>query len=590
MFSLFNDPWLRLPPAMGGPMRTHSLRKAVLDAHTLGDLVVDLPTQRPALLRQLLLPVVVDALGRPVDGREWVRWFRAGRWSPQQLERLNAYFDTYQDRFDLFHSTDPFAQVADLRTEKGETKGSGLLVATAATGNNVPLFASRTEGDVLALTPAEAAHWLVHTHCWDTAAIKTGAVGDPKVKAGKTTGNPTGPLGQLGVTVPVGRTLYDTLLFNIPAGPPLRSDDLPQWRRREQNGPVVETGSAATPLWQERAPKGLLDVWTWQSRRIRLFAEKSDDGSLTVSRVLVAAGDRMPHTPEEEPHTMWRLEPTGTSGRAKGSKRAGVLPRRPLRLQAGKAAWRGLDALLAPERASQDAGEKTAGFATSRLLDQLAEVRAEIGEAYPLRVELTGMAYGTQSSVVDDVMFDALPLPLAALGAQTYVHAAVLEVAAQAEQLAVAVNNLSADLRRALGADPIPWDKGQRPGEFVLHALDPLMRRLLSGLRGVGDDLETVEARQTEWEQLAWRRSWEVADGLLQTVPVSAYTGRKSDKKDGGDKPERTYRASLAEASFLRRRKEILHRAAEVRRLAQTARTTLAQGSAGPDADGEPLS
>lgn len=591
MFSLLNERWLRLLPASGGPMRTYSLREAVLEAHTLGDLLVDLPTQRPALLRQLLLPVVVDALGRPADDREWVRWFQAARWPPQQMERLLAYFDTYQDRFDLFHTKDPFAQVADLRTEKGETKGSGLLVATAATGNNVPLFASRTEGDVRALTPAAAAHWLLHAHCWDTAAIKTGAVGDPKVKKGKTTGNTTGPLGQLGVTVPVGSTLYETLLLNIPAGPPLRSDDLPQWRRRDRDGPVEETCSVATPMWQERAPKGLLDVWTWQPRRIRLFPEESDDGSLYVTRVLVAAGDRMARTPEpeEEPHTMWRLEPTGTQGRAKG-KRAGALPRRPLRLQPGRAAWRGLDALLAPERASQDAGVKTTGFATSKLLDQLAPVRAEIGEAYPLRVELTGIAYGTQSSTVDDVMFDALPLPLAALGAQTYVHAAVLEAAAQAEQLAVAVNNLSADLRRALGADPIPWDKGQRPGEFVLHALDPLMRQLLNKLRGVGDDIETVEARQTEWEQLAWRRSWEIADGLLQTVPVSAYAGRKGDKSGDGKKAERTYRASLAEASFLRRRREILHRAAEARRLAQAERTAPAQGSSGPDADSEPLS
>ncbi|WP_351230093.1 type I-E CRISPR-associated protein Cse1/CasA [Streptomyces sp. NPDC002133] len=572
MFSLLSNPFLGLPSAAGGPMREYSLREAVLQAHILGDLVVDIPTQRPALLRQLLLPVVVDAVGRPADSREWAGWFRAGQWSPEQIQRLNDYFDTHHERFDLFHPQHPFAQVADLRTAKGETKGAGLLVATAATGNNVPLFASRTEGDVLALTPAQAVHWLLHTHCWDTAAIKTGAVGDPKVKSGKTTGNPTGPLGQFGVTVPVGRTLYETLLLNIPAGPPSRSDDLPQWRRRDLDGRIEDTCSVATPQWQERAPKGLLDLWTWQPRRIRLFPEGTEDGDLRVTRVLVAAGDRMPHTPEVEPHTMWRLEPTGGREKSKG-KPAGASPRRPLRLQAGKAAWRGLDALLAPERGSEDAGERTAGFATSELLDQLGELRGEIGEAYPLRVELTGMAYGTQSAVVDDVMFDALPLPLAALGAETYVHAAVLEAAAQAEQLAIAVNNLSADLRRALGADPIPWDKGQRPGEFVLHALDPLMRRLLAALRGVGEDIETVEARQTQWEQLAWQRSWEIADGLLQAVPVSAYAGRKADQGEGGGKPERTYRASLAEASFRRRRGEILHRAAEARRLAHAERS-----------------
>lgn len=228
--------------------------------------------------------------------------------------------------------------------------------------------------------------------------------------------------------------------------------------------------------------------------------------------------------------------------------------------------------MLAPERQDRDASERTSGFATSKLLDQASGIRTEIGDGYPLRVELTGMAYGTQSAVVDDVMFDALPLPLAALDTGTDVYAAVLEVAEQAEQLAMAVNHLSADLRRAVGADPIPWDKGQRPGELVLHALDPLVRRLLAGVQDAGDDLDTIEAGQLAWEQLAWRRSWDVADRLLQAVPLTAYVGRKVSQGEG--KPERAYRASSAEASFLKRRAEILHRAAEHRQAEETHRGT----------------
>ncbi|MGY1438141.1 type I-E CRISPR-associated protein Cse1/CasA [Streptomyces reniochalinae] len=552
-FPLADSPWLSLPPASGGPAVEHSLRHVLLEAHTLGELVVSSPTQRPAVLRHSLLPVVVDALGRPADEREWVRWFEAGRWSDEQRERLDVYLDEYA--FDLFDPQRPFAQVPDLRTAKDETKGAGLLVATEATGNNVPLFASRTEGDPPKLTPPQAAHWLLHAHCWDTAAIKSGAVGDPKTKAGKTTGNPTGPLGQMGVTLPTGRTLYETLLLNIPAGPPLRSDDLPQWKRPE----------TATPQWQERLPAGLLEVWTWQSRRIRLIPEETDEG-LRVIRVVVAAGDRMPHTPEFDPHTMWRLEPTGKP-RA-GTSRTGKIrpPRRPLRMQPGKAAWRGLDALLAPERQARDASEDTAGFATSVLFDQAGAVRADLGDDYPLRVELTGMAYGNQSAVVEDVMFDALPLPLAALGGDTLAHAAVLEVAEQAEDLVRAVNRLSADLRRAMGAEPIPWDKSQRPGELLLHALDPLVRRFLAGLRRAGEDLDAIEAGQLAWEQLARRRAWEVADRLLQSVPLAAYAGRTISQGEG--RQDRTYRASLAEASFTNRCDEILHRATEDRRQA----------------------
>ncbi|MBQ0850341.1 type I-E CRISPR-associated protein Cse1/CasA [Streptomyces sp. BH-SS-21] len=556
-FFLTDDPWLLLPPAAGGVAQERSLRTALLEAHEFGDLVVQLPTQRPAVLRQVLLPVILDALGRPADEREWVSWFSTGRWSPEQRSRLEAYLDTHRERFDLFDPVQPFGQVGGLRSAKDETKNAALIVATAATGNNVPLFASRTEGDLFSLTPAQAAHWLLHTQCWDTAAIKTGAVGDPKAKAGKTTGNPTGPLGQMGVTLLAGATLFETLLLNLPVGAPPTSADLPQWRRREPTDPR----SAGTPRWQERVPDGLLDLWTWQSRRIRLVPKNSGEG-LRVARVLVAAGDRMPHAPEIEPHTMWRLEPTGSRSTSK-NKGAAAAPRRPLRLQPGKAAWRGLDALLAPERQFREAGEKTSGFATSRLLDQAGALAPDLGEAYPLRVELVGMAYGNQSAVIDDVMFDALPLPLAALDADSDVRSALLEVAEQAEQLATAVNHLSADLRRALGAEPIPWDKGQRPGELVLHALDPLVRQLLAGMRGV-QDLERIEAGQLAWEQLAWRRSWEVADRLLQAVPVEAFVGRKVSQGEG--KPERTHRVPLAEASFLKRRGEILHRAEAARR------------------------
>ncbi|MFF4078438.1 type I-E CRISPR-associated protein Cse1/CasA [Streptomyces sp. NPDC001777] len=556
-FSLTDAPWLLLPPAAGGPARDQSLRTALLDAHEFGDLVVEIPTQRAALFRQVLLPVALDALGRPADEREWMEWFSAGRWSQEQRLKLGEYLDAHSGLFDLFDPVQPFGQVAGMRTAKDETKNAGLIVATAATGNNVPLFASRTEGDDFSLTPAKAAHWLLHTQCWDTAAIKTGVVGDPKAKAGKTVGNPTGPLGQMGVTLLVGTTLFETLLLNLPVGAPPTSTDLPQWRRREPTHP----SPTGTPQWQERVPEGLLDLWTWQARRIRLFPEATDEG-LRVTRVLVAAGDRMPYTPETEPHTMWRIEPTGGRGVGKG-KRVATPPRRPLRLQPGKAAWRGLDALLAPERQTREAGKNTSGFTTSKVLDQAGALSLDLDEAYPLRVELSGIAYGNQSAVIDDVMFDALPLPLAALGEESDVRSALLEVAEQAEQLATAVNHLSADLRRALGTEPIPWDKGQRPGELVLHALDPLVRRLLAGMRGV-DDPERIEAGQLAWEQLAWRRAWEVADRLLQAVPVGAFLGRSVSQGEG--KPERTHRVSLAEALFLKRRAEILHRADGVRK------------------------
>lgn len=560
-FNLVVDACLPLRPRRGGPPASLSLSDALLRAEEFEGLVVELPTMVPALLRQLLLPVVADALGAPKTRGEWKRRFRAGRFSEEEQSRLRSYLGEWSSRFGLFDSEAPFAQVAGLSTTKGETKGAALLVATAATGNNVPLFSSRSEGDSLPLTPGAAMRWLLHTHCWDTAAIKTGAVGDPRAKSGKTTGNPTGPLGQLGVVVPTGRTLYETLLLNLPISSAATAGT-PQWRRKP-----------AEPAWTARAADGLLDLWTWQSRRIRLVPEATPHG-VRVTRVVLSAGDRLTPPPEWEPHTAWTFQGTAKS-------RTGAV-RRPRRHTPGKAAWRGLEAWLSLERRNDEKGS----FETSLLLEQLGSLQEAdaVPVDYPLRLETYGIVYGTQSAVIEDVLYDAIPLPVAALrGGDSEVYGMLLDVAQQAEELAQAVNNVSADLRRAIGADPIPWDKGQRPGDLVLHTLDPLVRRLLAGAHGVGDDEEILRRGQLAWEQLAWRRVEEVTDPLFAAAPAGTFTGREAVRAG----TTMTYRLGTAEHNFRSRLGRILPLASQARRAAAAARRDLAH--ADQDAAAQPM-
>ncbi|MFC9328887.1 type I-E CRISPR-associated protein Cse1/CasA [Kitasatospora sp. NPDC057015] len=550
-YNLVDEPWLTVRPVGGGPPVKLGIAEVLARAHQFEGLVVEFPTQLPALLRQVLLPVVADATGAPRSLREkGERLTQEGGFTKDELdEKLLPYLGEHHASFDLFDPTAPFGQVAGLRTAKNETKGAAALVATAASGNNVPLFASRTDADPLDLTAAQAAHWLLHVHCWDTAAIKTGAVDDPQVKAGKTTGNPTGPLGQLGVIVPTGRTLYETLLLNLPVTPP---DNLgvPQWKR----GPHG-------PGWKPRAAEGLLDLWTWQARRIRLIPHRDEAGQPRVDRVVISAGDRLVPMSELEPHTAWTFT-------APTKKSTSALPeRRPRRHTQGKAAWRGLEALLAPSRQSTD------GFETSILLDQISALQEDdqLPADYPLQVETFGMVYGTQSAVVEDVIHDAIPLPLLALHQDSGFHQLLLEVAEQAERLAQAVNNLSADLRRAAGADPIPWDKGQRPGELLLHALDPLVRRLLAGVRDAGTNEEVLDQGRLAWEQVAHRQAWDMADVLLLAAPASAFGGRTLDQPGKAGKTQ-TYRLGTAGANFRRQVSEILPRHTDAVRQAAAAR------------------
>ncbi|WP_433593978.1 type I-E CRISPR-associated protein Cse1/CasA [Nocardia sp. CA-145437] len=519
-----------------GSVATLPVADMLANSHRIVGVEVEVPTMLPAILRQLLLPITVHALGSPATPDQWGECFERGRFGQDEWESIERYLAERADRFDVLSPVSPFGQVADLRTEKGDTKGAALLVATAPSGNNVPLFAVRTEADPLRLPLDAAVRWMLHTQCWDPAAIKTGVIGDPKAKGGKTSGNPTGPLGQLGVVMPIGRTLFETLLLNTPIGVAKRLG-VPQWAR--------------DPLgaqWEVRSPDGVLDLWTWQSRRIRLFVELVD-GEAVVERVIVAAGDRFAAgVPDWETHTAWRRDKPATGSPA--------TPLRPLRHMAGKAAWRGLDALLALESVPGDAVQ------TSELLDQLAEVEGAnvIDEEYPLRVEIFGIVYGNQSAVIEDLVHDTISLPVAALRGSGRAYEVLVEAADQAERLVNAINRLSADLRRAVGADPIPWDKGQRPGEQLLVALDPVVRRLLAGVSADSADEDKLTRGQLAWELMAYDAVFRCAEPLF-ALPSAAFMGRtvKSGSK------EQHYSLGLAANSFHGTVNKILGRAAAMR-------------------------
>ncbi|ROP44151.1 type I-E CRISPR-associated protein Cse1/CasA [Streptomyces sp. PanSC9] len=549
---LVHDPWLTVVDR-DGVQQAVGLWEALSQAHTIRRLELPVHTMLPVVLRQMLLPVVIDALGTPRTRQEWSERFDRGRFSEDERDRLAHYLGPrYGDRFRLFDPERPFAQVACMEALNGETKSAAQLVPSVASGNNVPLFSALSEADELLLTPGEAALWLLHVHCWDTASIKTGAVGDPQAKSGKTTGNPTGPLGQLGVVVPTGQTLYETLLLNTPILPDgLEPGDRPQWASNERPA-GLGCMSPAEAAWSARPATGLLDLLTFQGRRIRLIACETKQGP-RVHRAIVSAGDRLAQTPEFEPHTAWQHT-------AKPKK--GQPHRRPRRHTSGRAAWQGLGTLLAMTLPVHSDGPYT-----SLLLRQVGDLQGAgvLSGRYPLGVETSGLEYGNQSAVVENAIGDDLPLPVRALLAQDdWLREALLECVAQADQVARALDGLNNDLRRAAGGDPLPRDKGSRPSVQFLHGLDATMRRLLAGLRTVDeDDEELLERAQLAWEQSVQIAADREADLLLAAAPPRAAVGRTVKN---GDK-EFVYRSGKATGVFRSKLAGLLPRAAEERRV-----------------------
>lgn len=535
-FDLRTQPWV--PVVIGGRRTEVSLRQALCEAHAIDELAVDDPLETVAVLRQVLLPVVLHAFGAPRNAREWSERYNAGRFDPATVD---AYLAERDDGFDLFHPRQPFAQVAGLSAANGETKPISLVLPHLASGNNVPLFSARTDADPPALTPAEAARTLLGAHCWDTAAIKSGAAGDPQMKAGKTTGNPTGPLGQLGVVVPLGATLFETLMLSVPMLPQgLHPGDRPQWDAGPQ-GPEWEKG---------KTPVGILELLTWQARRIRLVpTARDEENDLRIRSVVLCAGDRLQHTPHDiEPHTAWRIV-----DRPKG----GEQPQLPERHRPDRSAWRGLATLVATVEPTSD--KKSAPSAVI----QVANLREKgvLPEDHPLRALVVGVAYGNQQAVIDDVVSDVLPLPIQALldHDDNTVRATLLGIVNQAEQLRQAANHLGDDLRAAAGVEKMPWDRGQRLGELLVHAFTAPVRRILAGLAAHPQDAERAEV---VWRITARRLAEDIAEPALQAMPATAFLGREQStgNKTAPRDPEkrRFNRIAVAEAVYRSRLTTIL--------------------------------
>ena len=75
-FSLIEEPWV--PVVIGGARREVSLRRALVEAHVIDGLAWDEPLHAVAVLRQVLLPVVLAALGVPADRAGWAARWGAG--------------------------------------------------------------------------------------------------------------------------------------------------------------------------------------------------------------------------------------------------------------------------------------------------------------------------------------------------------------------------------------------------------------------------------------------------------------------------------------------------------------------------------
>ncbi|MFI7084223.1 type I-E CRISPR-associated protein Cse1/CasA [Streptomyces anulatus] len=484
-FDLVSRPWLPVQYEDGSTGEL-SLRDVFARAGEVRRLVGDLPTQELALLR-LLLAILYDAFdeaegrsgGAPAQLEDWEALWHA----PDSFEIVTGYLDRHRHRFDLLHPERPFFQVAGLHTQKHEVASLNRIVADVPNGE--AFFSMRRPGvDRLGL--AEAARWLVHTHAYDSSGIKSGMEGDARVKGGKVYPQGVGWVGGLGGVFAEGASLRETLLLNlIPTDEDILASepkaDLPVWRRETPPGPGVVEGDPSVPR-----PAGPRDLYTWQSRRLLLHTEGRD-----VIGVVLGYGDPLApaNRQKAEPMTGWRRSP------AQEKKLGRPLIYLPRQHDPDRAAWRGLASLLYAQREDGD----TTGRGTDRsrppgVVGWLALLSTEgvLPKGSLIRTRLVGAVYGTQQSVVDEVVDDSIALPVVLLHQDRRLHGAVaVDAVADAERAVSALGHLAGNLARASGSEAGPATTTARDQGF--GALDGPYRRWLVDLEE-DTDLERARA------------------------------------------------------------------------------------------------
>lgn len=501
-FDLVERPWIMVHRRADGRVEEVSIREAFARAGEFRTLLGEVPTQTFALVR-MLLAILHRAVDGPVDPADWHALWR-DRDLP--MSDIDGYLDEYRDRFDLLSPEQPFYQVAELRPEKSQVFGLTKLIADVPAG--APYFTTRLKRGVERISFAEAARWVVHCQAFDPSGIKTGAADDRRVKGGKGYPIGVGWAGNLGGVLVEGPDLRETLLLNLmprgSGGLPADERDAPVWER--------------PPLGPEEAdmserPYGPLDLYTWQSRRLRLF----HDGE-AVTGAMISNGDRL------TPQNMFQYEPMSAWRRSKAQERKlGEVPvYMPREHRPERAFWRGLGGLL-PSVAQEGAGREAPESLPPAVLRWLGHARGRgwLPGHYTLRTRAIGMTYGGKQAVTEDIVDDGVALPVVLLAeSDREMGITAVDAVRDAEESARLLGHLAGNLALAAGGDA--GGPRERAEEAAYANLDPLFRRWLAGL---GPETDPTQAR-ARWQRIVRDRIGELGEDLVAQAGPAAWRGR----------------------------------------------------------------
>jgi CRISPR system Cascade subunit CasA len=515
-FDLLDEQWITVTEH-AGVAREMSLREVFGQADGFAALGGEVPTQEFAISRLLLGILHRSIRHRPGTAVEI--WSQL--WDQWPADDIDNYLVEHRDRFQLFHPGTPFFQVPGLRSEKDAVSSLDKLIADVP--NGAKYFTTRAGGGIERITFAEAARWLVHVHAFDPSGIKTGADGDARAKGGK--GYPIGVAwaGGLGGVYLEGANLRETLLLNLvladPNGDRFSGEDTPPWER-DPDGPGVRDVNGHS---------GPVDLFTWQSRRVRLIASGGE-----VTGVVLCNGDAL------EPFNKHLLEPmTGWRYSEIQSKKAGEPRHYPLTHDPEKSLWRGLRSLLGDVANSAPLTGRAIAPGVVEWVGALLDSEA-LSAAHPIRLHAVGMQYINNQSIVGDIVDDAIGFSAALLASDPRLRACAVNAVQVAENAVDALGALAANLTMASGGEPDgARGRAREEGFFALEA------PYRNWLRGLDPQATDHDPSASQWERTVYTIVRRLGDELTTSAGPQAWVGRPVR--------ERWMDASLADDRFRHR-------------------------------------
>lgn len=551
-FNLVRDPWIPVVD-LHGQRQDLSLQQAIVQAPQIRAVDGEMPQQTLPMLR-LMLAVIYRAYGAWFPGMD-IRphedlltfWASVHEYGTFDDEVIGGYLHQWEDRFDLFDPERPFYQCPNLiYTGEKDHDDIDELVLDIPKPDKF-LFSTRPKGRLGSLDPAQAARWLLCLQAYDGAGIKS-PVGSPDPNVPDQEGQDgrvysisgltaTGWLGAIGGTFLEGATLFETLMLNWCLFNPSGSVT---WAGVPQDMPVWERDVATPPLTQYH-PAGVVDLYTLQSRRVRLVHD--DQGQVTG--VIKGYGDLVS---ADDPD---RLEPMTAvrrmSEETRKSRDLAVAPYVPRLLDAGRVMWRELQPLLGVAVPETGPAVDTRPVVI-RWVQTLCDHHILDPQGTPIGIHVQSLIYDKYKTVVRDAVDDALPVGRRLFDAQDDMVGVFLDLVSRTDQ---GVRRLAGLVLQCQGGSAMDITRASKDtaikavvDQVRTHAYDELDGFIRTTIAEVKDD-DDPEAVRRRWCHQVRAILERLGEAYMTSEHVSAFTPISKDGAMGGQVMAR-YRQQLA--------------------------------------------